>query len=250
MCDLRPWLAAALLACWGTIVPAAELQPAQNDAREKQIAQQAKQLENIFRPLLLAELELVKSSCGSLEPGQRKQILQAGEGAVAAVARDSARQRFGMAPAEPGPIDPPKRISAAVIAAVEPLAAAGELAAYRAELEQRAARRQRRARELILARLDLYLCLTPGQRTAIEADLEQRWNPEWTTILPAHPVFFEHYTAAADFAAEAIEPHLDPAQLGEWKVWIGKAAGSKFRGHQPNLAYGRHFLEPDPWWNQ
>ena len=107
--------------------PPADPKAAAAKQRQQQIDQQAQQMQQFFQPVLQAELELARKTCGSLPPEARKQILAAGNAAVKAVARQFAEQQF-TGRGRKG-FDARNAIHDAVAAAVKPHAPAEEFAA-------------------------------------------------------------------------------------------------------------------------
>jgi len=150
-----------------------EKQEQQQPERDKQIAQQAEQMQRFLQPVLASELEMIRQACGGLDSAARKRVLASGRTAVTKAARGIAeRQLAGRLGQDE--FDPRKAIRAGLVAELRTCAAPGELAAYERELGWRADRQARAARLRIVAKLDHQLDLSADQRQAIEADLARR----------------------------------------------------------------------------
>ena len=214
--------------------------------RQQQIDQQAKQMEQFFNPPLQAELELVRRSCGSLEPAARKAIVAAGNEAVKATSKQFAAWQFGDRGKKR--FDAREMIHTAVAAAVKPHAKPEEFAAYEKVHAARMARRERAARTLIVTKVDQQLELSAAQRDAIAADLEKRWQAGWIRELDDNGgIRIGNYPPAPDFADTCIAPHLDERQKTEWKQWTQQAGWSRM-GQHFNWNFDGQTLQPDPWW--
>jgi hypothetical protein len=214
--------------------------------RQRQIDQQAKQMEQFFLPFLQGELELVRRTCGSLAPAARKAIVAAGSEGVKAAAKQFAAGQLG----ERGnkKLDGRQTIHEAVAAAVKPHATPDEFVAFEREHAARLARREQAARTQIVAKLDRQLELSIAQREAITAELEKQWEAGWIRELDDNgSVRVGNDPPAPDFAEACIAPHLDERQRAEWKRWSGQAGWSRM-----NLTFGWNFdglsLQADPWW--
>jgi hypothetical protein len=217
------------------------------DDRRKAVEQQARQLEGMLQGPLNAELERVRATGGSLSPEARKEILAAGTQGVKQAALEFAERQFSGKPQKKS-FDPRGVIHAAVAKAAAAHLSAEESAAYRREHAAWLERRARAARVLILAKVDRVLDLTADQRRRIEADLVRLWRPEWVRELDDNGgVTISGYKPAPDFAAEAILPHLDERQRGEWGKWC-EQAGWKQLQHYFGWPFGGLVMQPDPWW--
>ena len=232
-------------------VPAPPVPPVQIQRPElqEQIDQQAKQLERMFEPVLASELEMVRIACNDLPPSARKAILEAGRKARTKAARDMAQRqmhgRFGQ-----DDFDPRKEIRSGLGTALRGAATPEQFARYEQENEARAARQARAARLRIVARLDQHLDLSSGQRDAIETAIEAQWKPEWIVGL-ADTGLINDLPIAPDYAKNAIEPHLAPAQQTAWKNWC-RSAGSSMVGRR-FITWnfdGQGIQGDDPWWGQ
>ena len=224
-------------------------QDAAAQQRKQQIAQQAKEMEQLFNPALQAELELIKNTCSGLPADARKQIVAAGQETLRKAADDFATQQFD-GNANRKQVDARRAIQLAVTAAVKPHASVEEFAAYESEQQNRLKRRERTARVLIVVKLDRQLELTAAQRQAIETALEEKWDAAWVKELQDNGgTLINDYRPAPDFAAACIEPHLNDKQRAEWKKWSQQAGWSRMGGH-----FGWNFdgqsLQPDPWWTR
>jgi hypothetical protein len=217
--------------------------------QKQQILQHAKHMERFFQPILHAELERGRRSCGGLAPEARKQVLVAGKKAAQKAALEFATQQFNGRGLKP--FDARKTIHEAVSSTIKQHAAAEEFSAYESEQQNRVSRRARAARVLIVAKLDSQLELTAEQRQSIEADLEKQWQADWVSELKdTGNVVIGNYRPAPDFAAACITPHLSTGQRQEWKKWCD-AAGTQRLSH---LHFGwnadEQGLQPDPWWEK
>jgi hypothetical protein len=228
-------------------VPVAPAPRQPDNAQREQIKQQAKQLERFFQPMLHAELELIRRTCGSLSPAGRRAILEVGRKAVVTAAGGMAeRQLTGRLGRDP--FDPRAEIRTPLAAAVAREATPAEVAGYREAVEQRESRRAAAARVVIVARVDRQLDLSARQREAVEAELQSRWQPDWIGELETRGVRINNYPPAPERVAAAILPHLDPAQLTLWEQWC-RAAGSRAMPPHFNLNLdGQGIQQLDSWW--
>lgn len=238
-------------------VARADQQAEQQKQQQKQIEQHARHVEAQFRPFVRGQLELARSTCGSLPAAVRRQVAEAVDSPLRRVAGEWAARQFGVVPNPAKPLaDPLDVIHETLIVALEPHVPADELAAFRREHAAAIARRGRAARLQIVAKLDQRLVLSVGQRKAIEADLEKHWQPDWLIELYDNGGFnMNGYPPAADFADRCIAPHLDDPQRAAWKEW-GQKAGWKQTGQrldvfQIHSTISMHYQPPpsDPWWN-
>lgn len=221
----------------------------QQEQRQQQIEQQAKHFEQFIRPVLEAELELVRRTCGSLSPAARRQVLAAGNESVRVAARDFAAWQFGnRRPGQADKSDPQRSVQETVFAAVKPHATPEELAAYERERADRLARRDRATRLSIVAKIDQELQLSIPQRSAIAADLEKGWKPDWTIELGDRGHRINGRRPAPDFVDHCISPHLDERQRTAWKAWCQKAGWNLMRQGFVHFSADGQGLEPDPWW--
>lgn len=232
-------------------VPVPQMPPVQiqRPQLQEQIDQQAKQLERMLDPVLASELEMVRIACDDLAPEARKVILKAGQEARTKAARDMAQRqmhgRFGQ-----DDFDPRSDIRSALGTALRGVATPEQVARYHKENEARAARQARAARLRIVSRLDQHLDLSAAQRDRIEQALETDWKPEWIVSL-ADSGLINDMPIAPDFAKDAIEPHLAPAQREAWKDWC-RAAGSSMVGRR-FITWnfdGQGLQGDDPWWGR
>lgn len=234
----------------------AELQPAgeqleeqQQPERDKQIAQQAEQMQRFLQPVLASELEMIRQACGGLDSAARKRVLASGRTAVTKAARGIAeRQLAGRLGRDE--FDPRAAIRAGLVAELRTCAAPGELTAYERELGWRADRQARAARLRIVAKLDHQLDLSADQRQAIEADLARRWQPGWLAVLSESGVFVNNYPLAPAYATAAIESHLAAEQKTAWEAWC-RAAGSRMTSSRINWNFdGQGLQNLDDWWTK
>lgn len=218
------------------------------DAQQAELVrQQARQFEQLLQPLLRAELELVRTTCGDLPVATRREVLAAGRAAVTVLATEAAaRQMQGGAPLTEA--DPRSRLHREIAAALEPHVDSAVLAAYGREDELRVERRARVARERIVAKLDEQLELSAAQRDAILDDLRAGWEPSWIRELDDRGgLVVNNHRPAPDYAEARITPHLDDAQRATWRAWC-RAAGSRMLGQRARWHFDGPGLPPDPWW--
>lgn len=218
-----------------------------DDDRRKAVLQQAKQLEGMLQGPLAAELERVRATSGGLPPEARKEIFAAGTAGVKQAALEFAERQFSGQPQKKS-FDPRGVIHAAVEKAATPHFSPDELAAYRREHAAWIDRRARAARTLIIAKVDRVLDLSAAQREKIEADLGRLWQADWARELDDNGgITINSYKPAPDFAAAAIQPHLDQRQQAEWRKWC-EQAGWKQLQHYFGWPFGGLVMQPDPWW--
>ena len=217
--------------------------------QRKQIRQQAKQMEQLFQPVLRTELEMVRQTCGSLPPDARREVLAVGRTAVQRAALDFATRQMQGGPGLRTP-DARRTIQDQLAKAVEPHVPAGEFAAYQREQTARRGRRERAARVAIVTKLDRQLSLTETQRKAIQGDLERRWEASWVRELDDRGMIVNNHRVAPDYADACITPHLDPSQAEEWQRWRG-AAGSSMIGMNVGWHFdGQGLQQDDDWWTK
>jgi hypothetical protein len=225
-------------------------QPQIDDQRRQQINQHAKQMERQFQPMLNGELELIRRTCGGLAPDARQRILAAGRQAVTATALGFTERQFTGRLGQ-DEFDPRQEIRSRLEEALAPLADPAALAAYRQEIARREARRAESARVAIVANIDRQLQLSAGQRSQIEKELERKWQAAWARDLGFRgDMRINGLPPAPDYAAEAIEPHLDRDQAVAWKKWLRQASSRNLgrSGHWQNDGQGLQQL--DPWWGR
>lgn len=225
--------------------------PAQPQAAQQraQIRQHARQLEQMLQPALRTELDVIRRACGDLSPEARRTVLSAGRTALTKTALEVATLQMTGGDRRRA-IEPRRRIAEALAKALEPLATQEQFATYQREQRLRQERRGGAARVAIVAKLDRRLDLTAAQRAAIEADLEEHWEPSWVRELDDRGMMMNNERACPDYAAARIEPHLRPEQQAEWARWR-KAAGSALFGMHAgwNLdSLGLHV--EDEWWTK
>lgn len=242
----------------GLAIVSAQVARADQAEQQKQQAEQyARQIEAQHRPFVQAQLELARSTCGSLPAGVRRQVAAAADGPLRAWADECFPRHLGGQRNVTKPMaDPLATIHEAVAAALEPHVPADELAAFRREHAAAIARRARAARMQIVAKLDQRLMLSGSQRTAIGADLEKHWQPDWLIELTdAGAATIGGFPPAADFADRCISPHLAEPQRAAWKEWSQKAGWIQIGQRRPdaytvlNMNSMRQPFPLDPWWN-
>ena len=227
-------------------MPAVQIQRPQ---LQEQIDQQAKQLERMLDPVLASELEMVRIACDDLDSAARKVIVKAGREARTKAARDMAQRQMQGRLGQDA-FDPRMEVRAGLGAALRGVATPEQFARYEQENEARAARQARAARLRIVARLDQHLDLSAAQRALVEKALEAQWKPEWIVSL-ADSGLINDMPIAPDYAKDAIEPHLAPAQQAAWKTWC-RTAGSSMMGRR-FITWnfdGQGLQGDDPWWGR
>jgi hypothetical protein len=221
-----------------------------DDQRRQQIEQHAKHMKQTFQPMLNGELELIRSTCGGLTPEGRQQILAAGREAVTTTARGFTERQFNGRLGQDD-FDPRREIRIKLEQALGQVADPAALAAYRQEIERREARRAESARVAIVACVDRQLQLSAEQRSRIEEELERTWQPAWAADLGSRgDMRINGLPPAPDFAAAAIEPHLDRDQAEAWKKWRRQASSRNFGRHFQWHFDGQGLQQLDPWWGR
>jgi len=206
--------------------------------QRQQIRQQSKQFEPAFRRMLKPQLELIRQTCPGLSPQSRSRILSAGKTAVPRAAQEFARRQMTGRADDKSITGPWDFIERDLEAAVQAEAKADEFAAYRRELEFRAACRRRAAVTRIVRRVDGELLLTEEQRREIREHLDRDWQAAWLKVLGEGAWNINGYEPAPDFAAACIMPHLTAGQAEDWRAWC-EAAGSE-----------RHNVNTHNFWNE
>jgi hypothetical protein len=230
-------------------VPPVPAAPMQRPELQEQINQQAKQLERMLDPVLASELEIIRIACDDLDPAARKVILKAGREARTKAARDMAQRQMQGRLGQDN-FDPRKEIRSGLAVALRGVVKPEQFARYEQENEARAARQAHAAQLRIVARVDQQLDLSAVQREQIEKSIETQWKPEWIVGL-ADSGLINDMPIAPDFAKDAIEPHLAPAQQTAWKTWC-RSAGSSMMGRRFftwNFD-GQGIQGDDPWWER
>jgi hypothetical protein len=225
-------------------------QPQIDDQRRQQINQHAKQMERQFQPILNGELELIRRTCGGLAPDARQRILAAGREAVTATARGFTERQFTGQLGQDD-FDPRREIRSKLEQALAAVADPAAPAAYREEIDRRQARLGESARVAIVANIDRQLQLSAGQRSQIEKELERKWQAAWARDLGfLGDMRINGLPPAPDYAAEAIEPHLDRDQAVTWKKWLRQASSRNFARHFGWNFDGQGLQQLDPWWGR
>ena len=216
---------------------------------KQQQLQQAKQMEQMLQPVLHAELEFIRTTCGDLSPEAKRAIKAAAADAV----REAARQ-FAVQQHRPGrrSLDLSLIFAEKLDPVVEQQLSSDSAAVWRRERDARRERQAEAARLLIVAKLDETLELTAAQREAILADLRARWDDAWLCELQDPGGFIVNsHRPAPDYAAAAIAPHLDDRQRQAWDGWV-KAAGWRQAGVHLGWRFpdGPGLRGADPWWDK
>lgn len=216
---------------------------------QQQARQQARQMEQILQPALHAELELIRTACGDLEPEAKRAIKAA---AVAAVR--TAAERFAAQQQRPGrrSLDLPAIFSTQLDPVIERHVAAEGAARWRRERDARDERRAETTRLLIVGKLDEELELTSRQRESILADLKSQWNDAWLEELAdLNGPMLNGRRPAPDYAAACITPHLDERQQQAWTDWVRIASWRQMGvNHGWRFPDGPGLQGPDPWWDK
>jgi len=216
---------------------------------KQQQLQQAKQMEQMLQPVLHAELEFIRTTCGELGPEAKRAIKAAAADAV----REAARQ-FAVQQHRPGRrvLDLSLVFAEKLDPIIEQQVSSDAAAVWRRERNARRDRRAETARLLIVAKLDETLELTAAQREAILADLRARWDDAWLCELQDLGGFIVNaHRPAPDYAAVAVAPHLDERQRQAWDAWV-KAAGWRQTGVHLGWRFpdGPGLRSADPWWDK
>lgn len=216
---------------------------------KQQQLQQAKQMEQMLQPVLHAELEFIRTTCGDLGPEAKGAIKAAAADAV----REAARQ-FAVQQHRPGrrSLDLSQIFAEKLDPVVEQQLSSDTAAVWRRERNARRERRAEAARLLIVAKLDETLELTTAQREAILVDLRTQWDDAWLCELQDPGGFIVNaHRPAPDYAAAAIAPHLDERQRQAWDAWV-KAAGWRQAGVHLGWRFpdGPGLRGADPWWDK
>lgn len=180
--------------------------PAQDRARWQAQARLAEVRRNRGLQILRLELSRVRASCPELDAAARTQLLAAGREAVEG-------QAAGRTPLVGG-------VEVALEQALRDRVGTAAAAAYRAELDARAARRREAAVAVLVEAIDRDAVLDAGSRQRLVAALRQEWRPDWEavvatagrrrTVEPSLPA------GVADAAAEA----LDDETFAAWRKRI------------------------------
>jgi len=120
---------------------------------------------------LQRELSVIRAVEPSLDPPTRAKILAAGRKAVE-------DQASGAIPLVGG-------MEAALERVLGQVVGPASAAAYRGELEARAARRKAAAIAVLVESIDRDALLDHAGRAALAAALRERWQPEWETVVAA-----------------------------------------------------------------
>lgn len=120
---------------------------------------------------LQRELSVIRAIEPSLDPPTRAKILAAGRKAVE-------DQASGTIPLVGG-------VEAALERVLGQVVGPASAAAYRGELEARAARRKAAAIAVLVESIDRDALLDHAGRAALAAALRERWQPEWETVVAA-----------------------------------------------------------------
>jgi hypothetical protein len=219
-------------------VNAAVAAPAAPDAAltPEQIAQVATEL----RPILVAELDLIRETC-KLNKEQRSAIKAAGEAGLKELAKKYVEaQQTGS-----GQFSPRKAIHKKMLDALQKTLAAEQLSDYTAELSRREAHRKRVVILNMVAQLDHKLYLTAEQRDKIAASLESKWRAKWLRWPTAtgHQFDQQYVPAIPD---KLVTPHLSKLQS---KIW-DHLPKLDFDDDDDNDDWDFEAPEDDGWWDK
>ncbi|MFN0056058.1 MAG: hypothetical protein ACKV0T_28260 [Planctomycetales bacterium] len=178
---------------------------------------QGAQFEQQFRPLLEAELHLIRKVCQPT-PEQKTTLKKEGEAAFKdAIGQYTAAQQKMMQGGWRGDQafpNPKRLLQAALIAAVKKHLTDEQVAVYDKEIEQRTSNYRRVAVQSLVSLLDQDLVLSSDQREKISAALYDNWNDAWCQSL-------EVFMYGADYLPNLPDQHvavfLNPVQKDIWR---------------------------------
>ena len=202
-------------------VPAApvEMRVRKQAAGEAMAAQLIRQI----RPILRAELRLIRTVCKTSEEEQRA-LAREGEKAlqlaVGKVAEMQVKARQGIGSAMP---DVPNEIQSALAAAVKSRLSPERVERYRAELDERARIRREVTARCLVAKLDQLLNLAPEQRVKIAAALQESADSLASTV----DTLIHNSSYYPNLPPNQVVPFLDERQKAIWnntqKVTFGSS---------------------------
>lgn len=189
--------------------------PKQEPAADPNFAPLLQQFTQQYRPVLRAELHLVRTVCG-LTNDQRRKIHQAGETALKESATKSAEMQVKMmrGVAAGQMPDMRKSIQDAVSAAVKKHLSADQAARYDAEIEERIANQKRVAVRNSVAMLDEELCLSADQRERISESMSAHWSDNWIQSIELFQYGRQFLFPIPD---QCILPFLNETQKAVWQ---------------------------------
>lgn len=192
-----------------------------------------------FRPILRAELHLVRSVC-ELTDDQRRKIHAAGEAALKEAATKSAETQVKMMRGVAAGMMPDgrKSIQAAVSSAVKAHASAEQAARYEAELKQRTENQKRVAVRNSVAMIDEDLCLSAEQRDKISESLLAHWNDN---LLQSIEMLQYGRRFLPPIPDQSVMPFLTETQKAVWQG--NRETGQNFYG---GMFFGGLALDNDP----
>lgn len=206
-----PWWDAAAEAVPTTPAAAVAVpQDAQAQARQRAQARLSDVRRSRGTQILKRELSLVRAACPTLEPAARAAILGVGRQAVAG-------QAAGRTPLVDG-------VETAIEAALLQQAGAGPAAAYRAEREARARRRQEAALAVLVDTIDRDALLDATGRTALAEALAAHWRPEWVLVASLPLRQRAGGMRLPDGVAEVAATVLDEDTVTAWRQRAQEAA--------------------------
>lgn len=199
----------------------------------------AQQLLLQYRPLLTAELELLRQTC-DLAPEQRPKIKAAAEASVKQIVLHGGKvpEMNGFVDADAGSTLVRASLRKALAEALSP----EQAASYARRLEKRTVRRKRAAIQLTVARLDAVLYLTPEQRDKISNGLTGSWQESWEGWLSMMDMPGNCLPDAPD---NCIVPHLSAEQAAVF----GGMEKVNFSIDVFDANQGVQETEDADWWN-
>jgi hypothetical protein len=183
------------------------------------VGPQVQQFTQQFRPILRAELHLVRTACDLTEE-QRKQVARKGEGILKDAATKYAESQQNMGQPRPAGQtvsvpDPRTLIQQGILAALKTHLSPEQLARYQEEVDERAANRKQLAVQNLVAKLDQDLVLSAEQRDRLGESLSSTWNDAWGQSLQMFMNIDQFFPNIPD---KYVLPILNDTQK---KVWRG-----------------------------
>jgi hypothetical protein len=197
--------------------PAAVAVPAPPAAvAEVDLAPLLEQFKQQFRPILGAELHLIRSVCAPSEE-QRRQIVRAAERTLEQAAKKFAeiQQEVMRGRARASNPDPREYIQEGLATVVKSHLTPEQFARYQAELEERAENRKQIAVRNIVARLDADLILSAEQRDQLCEALSSNWNDRWCQQLESLQYINQFFP---NIPSDYVTPFLNKTQQELWKT--------------------------------
>lgn len=179
---------------------------------------QVQQFTQQFRPILRAELHLVRTAC-ELTEEQRKQVARKGEGILKDAATKYAEsQQKMMQPRRAGQAvslpDPRALIQEGILASLKTHLPPEQLARYQEEIDERAVNRKQLAVQNLVAKLDQDLVLSAEQRDRLGESLSSTWNDAWGQSLQMFMNIDQFFPNIPD---KYVLPILNETQKKVWR---------------------------------